>query len=690
METKAKLLPSVHLWFPKDSSSCIVPEEKCIKLGPVLKCACCHISVHRNCINMITYECKPTFLYSNTNDMYVKHHWLIRKHSRGKCMCCEKNFDNSNIFGSSKTPLIVICSWCKRMVHTFCFYDTLMVELCDHGPLSKFIVPFTWIVQIDYKNLVSEEYAPPAIINTEATLTMTTNRRNQSLRIPGTKHDNKITSLRWSNKGMRALVIKPLKISSNINENVNKNLTGSIPLIVFINPKSGNTKGHQLLLKFLWLLNPRQVFDLSKDGPKLGLRLFRHVPNLHVLICGGDGTVGWILSEIDKLDIKPSPTISLIPLGTGNDLARFMNWGGGYQDEPIISILNQISSALPIYLDRWKINYKFFDQSVNASNLPSCITNYLSFGADAEVAMEFHESREANPERFNNRFKNKFFYGKAGGMAVIKGTGRDIYKNLNDFIVDSKSIMDKISEIKPQVILFQNISKYAAGTNPWGSYSKDEYEPQSCSDNLIEVVALTSTSMITNQVGGHGIRLAQCKTAKMITNKVITVQVDGEPFRIDSCEITISFHTQARFLSKKKQMSQSTFENLKRRNTMFEDSSKYRLIAISEDEYENICKSSAESIKGVGRFLTVLELKSSTTLSKLRIRLNYLDASDISSSDSFMLKSNWLFVDGGFVVPRLYCIDPCNEDQFSIRDICSEKSIIIVVPKIIKNKYMFH
>ncbi|XP_076247267.1 diacylglycerol kinase eta [Calliopsis andreniformis] len=140
--------------------------------------------------------------------------------------------------------------------------------------------------------------------------------------------------------------------------------TGCSPLLVFVNSKSGDNQGVKFLRRFKQLLNPAQVFDLIKGGPGPGLRLFRHFDPFRILVCSGDGSVGWVLSEIDRLGMHKQCQVGVLPLGTGNDLARVLGWGSSCDDDAHLpQLLEKYEKAGTKMLDRWSI--MTFERSIS-------------------------------------------------------------------------------------------------------------------------------------------------------------------------------------------------------------------------------------------------------------------------------------------------------------------------------------
>ncbi|KYN03792.1 Diacylglycerol kinase theta [Cyphomyrmex costatus] len=331
--------------------------------------------------------------------------------------------------------------------------------------------------------------------------------------------------------------------------------TGVQPLLVFVNVKSGGCQGLQLISSFRKLLNPYQVFDLDNGGPLPGLYVFRHIKDYKILVCGGDGTIGWVLQCLDNVGQDSqcsSPACAIVPLGTGNDLARVLCWGSGYTgDEDPLNLLRDVIDAEEIILDRWTVVFhpeeKEQPQVVcNAATTRHLhitgagatsedntqiyvMNNYFGIGVDADLCLDFHNAREENPNKFKSRLRNKGVYVR---MGLRKMVGRKPCKDLHKEIrleVDGRLV--ELPQVEGIIIL--NILSWGSGANPWGPDTKEDqfYTPNHW-DGMLEVVGVTGVMHLGQIQSGlrTAMRIAQGGHIKIHLNSDIPVQVDGEPW----------------------------------------------------------------------------------------------------------------------------------------------------------------
>ena len=323
----------------------------------------------------------------------------------------------------------------------------------------------------------------------------------------------------------------------------------SYPLAIFVNSKSGGGQGLKLLTSFSRLLNIYQVANILDGGPLPILYMFRRVKKFRILVCGGDGTFGWVLSCLDEvryniLECK-QPPVALLPLGTGNDLSRTLNWGAGYTGESPLAIMSNVSHAYEVMLDRWNVMIdtsdfvekpKLYDSAVE--DLPTIVpmNNYMGIGVDAQLCLEFHLSREENPDRFNSRLYNKGVYFRAG----LRNLAKKSMSNLHEKAV--LTVDGKIVEL-PQVegFIILNIPSWGAGCDLWGKDKDDGFQVQSSSDNLLEIVGVTGVVHMGRIRSGlsTGIRIAQGCQINLTLKSELPMQVDGEPWSQPPCSIMV-------------------------------------------------------------------------------------------------------------------------------------------------------
>ncbi|KAK7873463.1 hypothetical protein R5R35_011810 [Gryllus longicercus] len=634
-----------HLWNPSAASGDCCYVTDCNRHGPRLRCAACRAVAHAACLPQLQLACKPSFrdvgVRQYREQSAVPHHWVHRRSQKGKCRHCGKSFQSKLSF-SSKEIVALSCSWCKSALHNkeACFPLARVGEECSLGPHRGIIVPPSWIVKLPRRGSF----------------------KSSLRRSPKKKTGSKKRTKEKEQREQRCFVLKPIPNAE------------TRPVVVFINPRSGGNQGAKLLQKFQWLLNPRQVFDLTQGGPRMGLELYRRVPNLRVLACGGDGTAGWVLSVLDQLDVMPAPPVGVLPLGTGNDLARSLGWGGGYTDEPISKILTELWASDVVQLDRWKLTVERNPAAGGAApddesepvkeQLPlNVVNNYFSLGVDAHIALEFHEAREAHPEKFNSRLRNKMFYGQAGGRDLL----RRKWRALAEFVTlecDGRDLTARLRDLKVHAIVFLNIPSYGGGTRPWNRAAAAA--EQQTDDGLIEVVGLTTYQLPLLQAGGHGTPIAQCRQARITTTRTIPMQVDGEACRLAPSVIDLSLLNRAPVLAKRRR---SPGRPPQRAEDAAVEELRLNVLRISMADYERH-HYDKERLREAAAPLGELSVAPAADLETLRREVARL------AQEDGRLAPDWCFLDC-CTAERFFRVDRAQEHLHYVTDVAADQLFVL-------------
>lgn len=313
--------------------------------------------------------------------------------------------------------------------------------------------------------------------------------------------------------------------------------------VFLINPISGGGQGkviHQFLPEIMKSMDFADSEWMAEFTRSEGMneQICAALSNTDTLIAvGGDGTVSAVLSAMISGNYAERVKIGLIPLGTGNDLARVLHLYKPFVDRGLLFLVRRLLRANARSFDIWKVNGKF------------AMANYFSGGIDARIAHDFNQDRANGVIASNSVVANKLHY-----VRRFFADRNYLLKKATLGYNDAEGNCESIDITGHRTVIVGNIPSFASGANP--------FYKSNMADGFLEVVDVPNmfNFLMAIAIGnvpllGHIFKKYFLKSKKVRSVKLVMaadeyLQLDGEDLsgKVQG-DITIEFASKVQVLA---------------------------------------------------------------------------------------------------------------------------------------------
>lgn len=230
-----------------------------------------------------------------------------------------------------------------------------------------------------------------------------------------------------------------------------------------------------------------------------------------VLALGGDGLAHEVVNGLMELPLDTRPVFGLIPVGSGNDLAKTLGMSTSVPDAIV-----QFLDAKIVHFDIGKCNGVYFDET-------------LSFGLDAAIALDTIERRKKT--------------GKQGTRLYLESGIDQLFHHLDVFKM--KMVLDQEKTIEQPIFMLavQNGQTYGGGfricpeADPTDGYLDICYAVAPMSIPAATFKFLMAKN--AHHTKFKGIHFARAQHIELSFDNRPPCQIDGEPLIGNPYEIDI-------------------------------------------------------------------------------------------------------------------------------------------------------